>query len=249
MPLEFPLPSVAKRVASLNATYRYHSATDVLKHTLSDTQVGRVAMVSSFGAESVALLHMVATVDRTTPVLFVDTEMLFPETLTYQQEVSEFLGLTDVQIIRPNRDQMFLRDTDAMLHLKDPDACCALRKTEPLQNALEGYDAWITGRKRFQGSTRLDLEFFEAEEDKRIKVNPLVHWTPGDVQDYFINNRLPRHPMVARGYPSIGCVPCTSAVEKGEDARAGRWRGRKKEECGIHFVNGRVMRGSKEFVV
>lgn len=246
MPLETPLPGVKDRVAHLNAAYRHHSATDVLKHALSDPQVGRVAMVSSFGAESVALLHMVATVDRTTPVLFIDTEMLFVETQTYQQEVSEFLGLTNVQVIRPDRDQMFKRDTDAMLHLKDPDACCSLRKTEPLQKALAGYDAWITGRKRFQGQNRLDLDFFEAEQDTRIKVNPLVHWSPSDVQDYFINNRLPRHPMVARGFPSIGCAPCTSPVAKGEDARAGRWRGREKEECGIHFINGKMVRGPKE---
>ena len=242
MPLEAPLLSVSDRVVQLNNSYRHHSATDVLKHALGDPQVGRIAMVSSFGAESIALLHMVATIDRTTPVLFIDTELLFAETLTYQQDVSEKLGLTDVQVIRPDRKEMFARDTDGMLHLKDPDACCALRKTEPLQKALRGYDAWITGRKRFQGIKRTNLEFFENEQDLRIKVNPLVHWTPQDVQDYIVNNRLPRHPLVAQGYPSIGCTLCTSAVKPGEDARAGRWRGTEKVECGIHFVNGKMVR-------
>ena len=131
-----------------------------------------------------------------------------------------------------------------LLHQRDPDACCALRKTEPLQKALGPFDAWITGRKRFQGRARMDLEFFENEADRRIKVNPLVHWTPQDVQDYMVNNRLPRHPLVAHGYPSIGCAPCTTRVVAGEDARAGRWRGRKKQECGIHFVDGKVVRGA-----
>ncbi|MGR3660544.1 MAG: phosphoadenylyl-sulfate reductase [Paracoccaceae bacterium] len=243
MPLESPLAPVSERVLELNQRYRHHSATAVLEHALSDAQVGQIVMVSSFGAESVALLHMVSVIDRTVPVLFLDTEMLFDETLTYQQEVAKKLRLTNVQVIRPDREALFSRDLDGMLHRSNPDACCILRKTEPLQNALDPFDAWITGRKRFQGSKRATLEFFEYEDSKRIKVNPLVHWTPSDVQDYMTNNRLPRHPLVAGGYPSIGCAPCTSRVAKGEDARAGRWRGREKEECGIHFVNGKMVRG------
>jgi phosphoadenosine phosphosulfate reductase len=150
--------------------------------------------------------------------------------------------LIAVQVIKPDRERTFLRDPEGQLHRSDPDACCALRKTEPLQQALTGYDAWITGRKRFQGKMRTALEFFEAEDDLRIKVNPLVHWTRDDVQEYMVNNRLPRHPLVSRGYPSIGCAPCTSVVAPGEEPRAGRWRGRDKEECGIHFVNGRLVR-------
>ncbi len=244
MPLEFPLPPVAERARELNDRYRHHGATAVLERALTDPQVGTIALVSSFGAESVALLHMLSVMDRSTPVLFLDTEMLFPETLAYQLEVTERLGLTNVQIIRPDRERTFLRDPDGQLHRSNPDACCALRKTEPLQQALWGYDAWITGRKRFQGAKRTDLEFFESEADLRIKVNPLVHWTRDDVQDYMINNRLPRHPLVARGFPSIGCAPCTSAVRPGEDPRAGRWRGRTKQECGIHFVNGKLVRTS-----
>ena len=242
MPLEAPLPPVVDRVAELNDRYRHHSATAVLERALTDPQVGGIALVSSFGAESVVLLHMLSVMDRSVPVLFLDTEMLFPETLAYQVEVTKKLGLTNVQVIRPDREQTFLRDPDGQLHRSDPDACCALRKTVPLQNALAGYDAWITGRKRFQGAKRMELDFFESEADLRIKVNPLVHWTRDDVQDYMINNRLPRHPLVSRGFPSIGCAPCTSAVKPGEDPRAGRWRGREKEECGIHFVNGKLIR-------
>lgn len=242
MPLEFPLAPVGERVAQLNDRYRHHGATAVMERALTDPQVGSIALVSSFGAESVVLLHMLSVMDRSVPVLFLDTEMLFPETLSYQVEVTQKLGLTNVQLIRPDREETFLRDPDGQLHRSDPDACCALRKTLPLQTALKGHDAWITGRKRFQGAKRMDLEFFESEADLRIKVNPLVHWTRDDVQDYMINNRLPRHPLVSRGFPSIGCAPCTSAVRPGEDPRAGRWRGRDKEECGIHFVNGKLIR-------
>ncbi len=243
MPLEAPLAPVADRVRELNDRYRHHGATSVLEHALRDPQVGRVALVSSFGAESVVLLHMISVMDRTTPVLFLDTEMLFEETLTYQREVAAKLGLTDVRVIRPDRNAVFLRDPDGALNGTDPDACCKLRKTEPLDRALEPFDAWITGRKRFQGGRRAELPFFEFGNLGRIKVNPLAHWQREDVRDYIVNNRLPRHPLVARGYPSLGCAPCTSRVGADEDERAGRWRGLEKTECGIQFGDGRVIRG------
>lgn len=237
MPLEFPLAPVVERVADLNADYAHHAAADVLAHALHDPLVGRAALVSSFGAEAVVLLHMVSIIDRTTPVLFIDTEMLFPETTEYQRVVADRLNLTGVQIIRPDRDRTFLKDPNNGLHRTNPDACCALRKSEPLETALAPYDAWVTGRKRFQNGRRAGLEFFEADGDARIKINPLAHWSPGDVQDYITNNRLPRHPLVAKGYPSLGCLPCTTRVAPDEDQRAGRWRGKSKNECGIHFEN------------
>ena len=242
MPLEAPLPPVAERVADLNARFRHQSATAILEHALGDPMVGPVALVSSFGAESVVLLHMLSVIDRTTPVLFLDTEMLFDETLTYQSDLAARLGLREVRILRPDREAVFAHDPDGILHLAEPDACCALRKTAPLQAALSGFDAWITGRKRYQGGARRALEVFENEAGQRIKINPLAHWMPADVQDYIANNRLPRHPLVSRGYPSIGCAPCTARVDSGEPARAGRWRGREKEECGIHFTDGEAQR-------
>lgn len=243
MPLEAPLAPVAERVAHLNERYRSHAAKAVLERALTDPQVGRIALVSSFGAESVVLLHMLSVLDRSAPVLFIDTQMLFRETLQYQTEVSEKLGLTDVRVIRARPAALAAHDPDGLLHRHSTDACCNLRKVEPMERALENFDAWITGRKRFQGSTRATLDFFENEGDRRIKVNPLAHWAPQDVQDYIINNRLPRHPLIAQGYPSIGCAPCTSKVAPGEDPRAGRWRNEDKEECGIHFINGKVVRG------
>lgn len=230
---------LAVHAACLNARSRHATAAEVLDHALSDEAVGRVALVSSFGAESVVLLHLVAQADPGLPVLFLETGMLFPETLAYQREVAETLGLTDIRLIRP-----FPGDEDGTLHRRDPDACCDLRKTAPLRQALAGFDAWISGRKRFQGGRRAGMEFFEVEEGTgRLKVNPLAYWQPGDIQDYIEANRLPRHPLVARGYPSIGCAPCTTPVAPGEDARAGRWRDEDKDECGIHFENGRAVRG------
>ncbi len=246
MPLEQPLAPVVERVAELNARYRHHGATAVLERAMSDPQVGRIALVSSFGAESVVLLHLVSVIDRTIPVLVIDTEMLFAETIAYQTDVANKLGLTNIQRVMAERAKLDFEDPDGTLHQFSTNACCALRKTEPLERALGAYDAWITGRKRYQGASRASVDFFESETDIRIKVNPLAHWGREDLEEYMINNRLPRHPLVAKGYPSIGCAPCTSPVKPGEDTRAGRWRGSDKTECGIHFINGRAVRYQKE---
>ncbi|MBV7393421.1 phosphoadenylyl-sulfate reductase [Mameliella alba] len=246
MPRDLSQADLRARVDTLNARYRHHSATSVLEGALKDPEAGELAMVSSFGAESVALLHLVAMVDRKTPVLFIDTRLLFAETLTYQQEVAERLRLENLRIVKTDRAVLEQRDPYGALRLSDTDACCALRKTEPLNAALDGFDGWITGRKRYQSGTRAALEFFELEEGTgRIKLNPLAHWTPEDVRAYMEENRLPKHPLVAQGYPSIGCMPCTTKVAPGEDPRSGRWRGQDKEECGIHFVNGRAVRGGE----
>lgn len=238
-----PAPQTEAKVRMLNDRYRHHGATSVLELALRDHDVGDLAMVSSFGAESVALLHLVSVIDNTVPVLFIDTQMLFTETLEYQQEVAERLNLKDVRLIRASDAALSREDPDGTLHQFDTDSCCALRKTVPLQNALSRFDGWISGRKRFQSSTRAALEFFETDGPDRIKVNPLAHWNPEDVRNYMEENRLPKHPLVARGYPSIGCAPCTSPVAPGEDPRAGRWRGQDKVECGIHIVDGKIVRG------
>ncbi len=237
------LPSdLGARVSGLNECYRLNSATSVLTHALSSAKAGKLALVSSFGAESVVLLHMVSVIRRDTPVIFIDTEMLFTETLVYQQELAERLGLADLRIIRASETDLRAQDPDGTLHKRAPDACCSLRKAAPLQAALQGFDGWITGRKRYQGGTRATLDFFETEEDTgRMKVSPLAHWTRDDVQTYMEENRLPRHPLVARGYPSIGCMPCTTPVAPGEDPRNDRWRGQDKTECGIHMVDGKFV--------
>lgn len=244
MPLEAPLASADVRAAELNRRFRHHSATTALAHAIADPEVGRLALVSSFGAESIALLHMVSVLDRSLPVLFLDTQMLFAETLAYQEKVAGLLGLTNVRTLTPDPSTAHRHDPNGDLHRRNPDACCALRKVDPLETALAPFDAWITGRKRYQGGQREALEFFEADSAGRIKVNPLAHWAPEDVRDYIQNNRLPRHPLVAQGYPSIGCAPCTARVSDGEDPRSGRWRDTDKIECGIHFANGRASRSA-----
>jgi phosphoadenosine phosphosulfate reductase len=245
MPRDLHQGSVAERVAALNARYRHHSATVVLEHALKDDDLGRVALVSSFGAESVVLLHLVSVLAPETPVLFVDTRMLFRETLDYQRELAEKLALCDIRTIRAHPQKVGFEDPDGTLHQFNTDACCAIRKVEPLERALSQFDGWITGRKRYQGATRQAVDFFEAEGETRIKVNPLAHWGREDLEEYMVENRLPRHPLVAKGYPSIGCAPCTSPVKPGEDPRAGRWRGSQKTECGIHFINGKPVRSGE----
>ena len=230
------------RAARLNERYKHHAATEVLRRALNDPDLGRVTMVSSFGSESVVLLHMVSVVAPGTPVLFIDTQMLFQETLDYQVEVAEKLKLTDVRVVRATEREVALNDPDGTLHQFNTDACCDLRKTIPLERELSQFDAWITGRKRFQGGQRTELQFFESEPPARLRINPLAHWRSQDVQDYMAENNLPRHPLVAQGYASIGCAPCTSPVKPGEDPRAGRWRGSQKTECGIHFIGGKMVR-------
>jgi len=226
-----PLKELAER---RNILHRKSDAQTVLRHALSDVQMGNVALVSSFGAESVVLLHMVSEIDTATPVIFLDTEMLFPETLGYQREVAASLGLSDVRVITPDRNAVLTEDVDGLLHQADTDACCDLRKTRPLAKALADFDGWITGRKQFQGGKRADLPLFE-KEGRKIKINPLTKWSAQDLQAYIARHNLPRHPLVAKGYPSVGCMPCTTRVSDHEDQRSGRWRGTTKTECGIHF--------------
>lgn len=233
------------RTQTLNRLFKDRDAIDVVEHAL--TMLGDAALVSSFGAESVVLLHMASQVEPSVPVLFIDTEMLFPETLEYQSKVAETLGLTGVKTISASRNALFEHDNENLLHLHDPDACCALRKTAPLEAALRDVDTWISGRKRFQGGARTDLEMFEVDRPvgrlPRIKVNPLAHWDSNDLNEYITAHDLPRHPLVAKGFPSVGCTPCTSRVTSGEHARAGRWRDQAKTECGIHISKGSAQRG------
>ena len=195
---------------------------------------GRIALVSSFGAEAAALLHIVAKVDRTTPVVFLDTGKHFAQTISYREDLARGLGLTDVRDIRPKADEAARVDPKGDLWRRDNDACCALRKVRPLADALSEFDAWFTGRKRVHGGLRAYMPLVEAAPP-HIKINPLARWSGEDVEAYALAHGLPPHPLVEQGFPSIGCWPCTAPTAKGDDARAGRWRGLGKTECGIHF--------------
>ncbi len=213
------------------------SAEDLLVETIRGRSFGRAVLVSSFGTESAVLLHMISRIDRGFPVFFLDTNKLFGETLRYNRKLAERLGLTAIMRVQPDRDNLAREDPQGRLWSTDADACCNLRKTRPLNAALEGFDAWITGRKRYQSMTRASLSAVEFA-DGRYKINPLAEWQKDDIDAYFRAHDLPRHPLESRGFPSIGCLPCTDCVAPGEDVRAGRWRGKEKTECGIHLSAG-----------
>jgi phosphoadenosine phosphosulfate reductase len=218
------------------------SAQDLLRQAIHGAYRGHIALVSSFGTEAAALLHIVASIDRDTPVIFLDTQKLFPETLRYRDTLIERLGLTSVRTITPDAEAIANEDADGMLWQRDPDRCCALRKVAPLENALDGFDAWINGRKRSHGDTRSELPMVEIA-DGRLKLNPLAMWTADDIDAYFAAHDLPRHPLEANGFSSIGCMPCSAPTRAGEGRRAGRWRGLDKTECGIHGASFPAPRG------
>ncbi len=218
-------------VARLTAKYAGVDTQTMLADLLAGELRGRVAAVSSFGAESAVLLDMVAKVDRDVPVIFVNTQKMFGETLQYRDGLAERLGFTDLRDFRPDPYLLAQKDATSLRWSYDPDGCCDLRKVEPLRRALAPFDAWISGRKGL--GSRAGLPRFEIDEG-RLKINPLADWSKPALDLYFTEHKLPRHPLEALGYPSIGCMPCTSQVQPGEDPRSGRWRGWDKTECGIH---------------
>ena len=218
---------------ALNARFAGVDVGEMLKELFAEGTLGRVAVVSSFGTESAVLLHLVATADPTVPVIFVDTLKMFQETLDYRETLTERLGLINSSVVTPDATVLAAKDENGLRWSWDPDGCCEIRKVEPLKRAKHGLDAWISGRKAFQSVTRQNLPRFEIE-DGRLKVNPLGDWTKQDLDAYFEAHDLPRHPLEAQGYLSVGCQPCTTTVKPGEDPRAGRWRGWDKTECGIH---------------
>ena len=219
---------------ALNARFKGVDAATMLRALFAEGALGRVAVVSSFGTESAVLLHLVAQADPATPVIFVDTLKMFPETLDYREQLIEQLRLTNNSVVTPDPAVLAAKDESGLRWSYDPDGCCAIRKVEPLARAKAGLDSWISGRKAFQSVTRQNLPRFEIE-DGRLKLNPLGDWTKDDLEAYFEEHDLPRHPLEAQGFLSVGCQPCTSPVLPGEDPRAGRWRGWDKTECGIHL--------------
>jgi phosphoadenosine phosphosulfate reductase len=197
---------------------------------------GKAAVVSSFGAESAVLLHMVAQVDTATPVIFLDTGKHFWETLSYRAMLIDRLGLTGVRSIAPDAADLAARDAAGTLHKSNADACCHIRKTLPLQKALAGFEVTISGRKRYHGSARATLDFLSIA-DGRLKVEPLAGFSALDIEAYMKAHDLPVHPLTEIGYFSIGCEPCTQPGGNAADPRAGRWAGSAKTECGIHWTH------------
>jgi phosphoadenosine phosphosulfate reductase len=224
----------ARRAAMLSARYGALDGLPLLRAMLKHEFPERMAIVSSFGAESAVLLALAAEIDPATPVIFLDTGKLFGETRKYRDTLVARLGLTGVRTVHPDPLAEAARDPEGALWRDNPNACCDFRKVEPLARAMAPYDAWVTGRKRFQAATRAALPTIETDDDGRIKINPLANWTAREIADEFIRRDLPRHPLVADGFLSIGCMPCTDRVPAGADARSGRWAGLDKSECGIH---------------
>ncbi len=221
----------------LNRMFRGSSTQEMLQSVIRDGLAGEIAVVSSFGAESAVLLHLIAQVDPSVPVLFLETGKHFPETLAYRDALVTQLGLTNLVSITPDVPELAKKDETGLRWSYDPDGCCDIRKVRPLAKALAAFDASFTGRKAFQSQTRASLPRFEIDSSDaqgRLKINPLIDWTAEDIDAWFETHGLPRHPLVAESFPSIGCSPCTHKVDAGEDPRSGRWKGWDKTECGIH---------------
>ncbi len=232
-PPEAEIEALAE-AASLDALYGNSTPERIIERSLRDQFMGEIAAVSSFGADSAVLLNMIANIDRHLPVIFLDTGKHFEETFSYRDALVADFGLTNVRVIDPDAAALELHDPDGTLHLSNTDACCEIRKVEPLALSIEPFRAWFTGRKRFQAATRATLPSFESVGD-RIRINPLARWTTADQADYMRKHVLRENPLVAYGYLSIGCFPCTQPVLAGNDARSGRWAGQAKVECGIHL--------------
>jgi len=221
--------------AELDRALRVASPSDIIAAALRTVGRDKLALVSSFGTESAALLKVMADVDPSIPVVFLDTGWLFEETLAYRDTLIAALGLTDVRSIKPLDETLSRDDPERDLWFSDPDACCRIRKVEPLARALKPFDAWINGRKRFQGGVRAAIPIVE-QDGARLKFNPFANVSREEIEAIYKTANLPPHPLVASGFLSVGCMPCTSRTAPNEDARAGRWRGRGKTECGIHTM-------------
>ena len=235
-------PVLAERTArdlpaaeELDRALRDASPAEVIATALRTVGRERLALVSSFGTESAALLKVMVDVDPAIPVIFLDTGWLFEETLAYRDTLIAKLGLRDVRSVKPSEATLSREDPERELWFSDPDACCRIRKVEPLARALKPFSAWINGRKRFQGGLRADIAVVE-EDGNRLKFNPFANVSREQIEAIYAAANLPPHPLAAKGYLSVGCMPCTSRTSPDEDARAGRWRGRPKTECGIHTV-------------
>ena len=227
------LEAVARR---LNGAWSDLTAVEMLRNTFTESAfIKNPVVVSSFGADSAVLLHLLSLVEKSAEVVFLDTGFHFDETLTYRRELTRALGLTKVRVARVDPLAAKRHDALGRLHRDQPDACCQLRKVNTLDRHLRMNDAWISGQRQAQASTRLELQCVEVDRLRgKLKINPLAQWSESEIATYKVVNNLLEHPLESEGFLSVGCAPCTSRVIAGEDSRAGRWRGSAKLECGLH---------------
>lgn len=230
-----------EKLTELQRKYGALDAKDLLREMIGSVFKGKIALISSFGADAALLLSLVAEIDNKTPVLFLETYKHFPETLQYVETIKNKLGLQNLIFLTPDPEMLKRIDEKGDLWSSNPDRCCWLRKVEPLDRYVKdtGLEALITGRKRYQNSERSTLETIELDDKNIFRINPLANWDKARQKEEAAKRNLPAHPLVAQGYLSIGCAPCTSPVKAGEDERAGRWRhtakgNEQKTECGLH---------------
>ncbi len=193
-----------------------------------------IAMSSSFQTQSMPLLHMATRIKHDLPVFFLDTGYHFWETLMFREQISSEWKLNVIDLYRDERWEDFMHHRTRTLPLEDPSLCCFLHKVQPMQKALKDIKAWISGIRRDQTAVRAEANILELQDNGLLKVNPLLNWTKDEVKQYAQENNLPAHPLLEKGYRSVGCAPCTVAIGVNDDERTGRWAGRGKVECGLH---------------
>ena len=199
-----------------------------------DTFWPQIVLSSSFQTQSVPLLHMASRIRRDLLIFFLDTGYHFWETLIFREQLASEWQLNILDLYRNTRWDDFAQERTRRLPLEDPNLCCFIHKVQPMQTALKDMLAWISGIRRDQTSERAHAKILELQEDGLIKINPLLNWTKADVKRYAEEHNLPSHPLLEKGYRSVGCAPCTVAIGVNDDERAGRWQGRGKTECGLH---------------
>jgi phosphoadenosine phosphosulfate reductase len=230
-------PFAAQEIAATNLLLRGAAPPDILRWAVSRFHP-RLTMATAFGAEGCCLIHMLAEIEPAVRVFNLDTGYQFPETLELRERIRERYGIA-VELVRPEPSVAeYEAKHGGPLYRRRPDQCCHDRKVVSLRRALAGYDAWVSAIRRDQTGDRAlaDVVQWDAKFDG-VKVNPLLHWTRGDVWKFIAAHHVPYNPLHDRGYPSIGCWPCTGPVAEGGAERAGRWAGTAKKECGLHVID------------
>jgi phosphoadenosine phosphosulfate reductase len=224
---------LASEIEQLSEEFETKTPQEIIKWAV-DTFWPQIALSSSFQTQSVPLLHMASLIRRDILIFFLDTGYHFWETHMFREQLASHWQLNVLDLYRDTRWDEFARNRTRSLPVDDPNLCCFIHKVQPMQKALKDMKAWISGIRRDQTSVRAHAKILELQDDGLLKINPLLNWTKEDVKGYSQEHRLPAHPLLQRGYRSIGCSPCTIAVGLNEDERAGRWAGRGKVECGLH---------------
>lgn len=222
-----------EEITALSAQFEMKTPQQIVEWVVAQF-APEIVVSTSFQTQSMPLLHMVTRAMPDIRVFFLDTGYHFWDTLIFRERIQHEWNLNVVDLYRDSRWDVFVRQNVRTLPLQDANLCCYIHKVQPMQRALDGLRAWISGIRRDQTSERARAQILELQSDGLLKVNPLLNWTKHDIQTYIADHHLPSHPLYQRGYRSIGCAPCTSTVGLNDDDRAGRWAGRGKTECGLH---------------